>query len=237
MHHMALPLKHLLEERTSVIEYKNRTLFAHTIGFPHLTADDLDHVLATFILLFMGRYNIPDCCRAVGEKTPENVFFFSRLSRVFPAARFIGIVRDPRDVITSAWHFFGKSGALKLEEFVHAALPSLRAGLETLLAFSECNLSACRIVSYEELRQQPIPVLTDLFRFLNVSVDGPVLASIVSQTQFDAVLHQNESNDVHLRRFCRKGVVGDWCNTLSPEISCLIKQEFTSFFSRFGWTG
>jgi len=109
-------------------------------------------LLATGILLALDRQRNGKPCRAIGEKTPENVFLFPRLKRLFPAARFIGIVRDPRDILASAWHIFQKAApgddeAAAKARFVREACPQLDAGMRAMLALRTRYGEDCRIVT------------------------------------------------------------------------------------------
>ena len=103
---LAEPLDALLGARATALAAKNGDIFRHTGGYRLPTHDDAQLLLGTAILQNLSQQPGSQDCRAIGEKTPENVFFFPRLKQLFPAAKFIGIARDPRDVLASAWHFF-----------------------------------------------------------------------------------------------------------------------------------
>src|ERR1700722_16804848 len=105
---LAAPMDSLMAERSRALKAKNIGIFRHNSGYPLPEADDTEFLLRTAILLALRQQTAGKACRAVGEKTPENVFFFPRLKRLFPGAKLICIARDPRDVLTSAWHFFHK---------------------------------------------------------------------------------------------------------------------------------
>ena len=113
--HLAEPLDALMAARREALAAKNGSVFRDTGGYPLPESGDTDFLLATAVLLALERQRDGKACRAIGEKTPENVFFFARLKRLFPGAKFIGIARDPRDVLTSAWHFFHKAAAGRMQ--------------------------------------------------------------------------------------------------------------------------
>ena len=123
--------------------------------------------------------------RAVGEKTPENVFFFPRLLHLFPQAKFIGIARDPRDVLASAWHLFhrptpGEDVEAAKTAFVERALPPLNHCARAMLALAEQHPAQVALTTYEALLQDPAPVLAALFRFLDVTDAAATVADCVS---------------------------------------------------------
>ncbi len=152
MKHLAEPLEAMMASRGQVLDQKNRSVFRHSGGYQLPGSEDTDHLLGTAVLLALARQMDGTPRRAVGEKTPENVFFFERLKRLFPAAKFIGIARDPRDVLTSAWHFFHTQAVAEDEiaaktAFIRSALPSLDAGARTMLTLAERYQDDCCIAS------------------------------------------------------------------------------------------
>lgn len=237
-HQLAGPLDALVAARREGIAAKNG-LFGHTGGYPLPGAQDADVLLGTGVLLALSRQMEGRDCRAVGEKTPENVFLFARLRRLFPAAKFIGIARDPRDVLTSAWHMFhrarpGQDDRQAKLAMVRAALPSLDQGARTMLDLRRTDPSACMIVTYEAMRATPAPVAVALYRFLGVADDADIVARCVAETSFTAQAGR-AAGDGRDGTFLRKGVVGDWRSTLSDEMSELILDQLGWMFPEFGW--
>jgi hypothetical protein len=95
-------------------------------------------LVATAMLMALHQQAPGEDCLAYGEKTPENVFAFPEFMRLFPRAKSIAIARDPRDLQTSAWHFFrARDGRIQNEKlksaFVRLALPSINEGPPTML--------------------------------------------------------------------------------------------------------
>jgi hypothetical protein len=236
---LASPLERLMARRRQALEAKNTQLFRHTGGYPLPAGEEVDCLLGTAILLALHRQSAGKACRAVGEKTPENVFLFPRLQRLFPHARFIGIARDPRDVLTSAWHFFrrtavGKDEAAEKMGFIRVALPAMVKSAHIMLAMRKSAPDHCRIVTYETLIRDPSPTMAGLFRFLGVSDAEDVVAACVDRASFAnqagraAGTEQNGS-------FLRKGIVGDWVSTLTPEMNAMILEQLGWSFPHFGW--
>ena len=91
---LAEPLEALITARREALWAKNTGLFRHTGGYPLPEADDAEYLLGTGILLALHRQSEGKPCRAIGEKTPENVFFFPRLKQMFPGAKCIAIARE-----------------------------------------------------------------------------------------------------------------------------------------------
>jgi len=175
----------------------------------------------------------------VGEKTPENVFLFARLKRLFPGAKFIGIARDPRDVLSSAWHFFPRpppeDEVAAKTAFIASAFPALDNGARAMLALAAQFPSDCMNVTYERMRAAPAPVAAQLFRFLGVADGDDLVADCVARTSFTALSGGRSPGEVQDGSFFRKGVVGDWRSTFTPEMNAMILRKLRSMFPHFGW--
>jgi hypothetical protein len=232
--HFAEPLEALLTARGEALAAKNQTLFAHTGGYPLPEPDDADTLLGTAVLMSFLRQSKDKPCRAVGEKTPENVFFYPRLRALFPRAKLIAIARDPRDVLTSAWHLFHRPEAGEDEiaakfAFIRLALPSLADGMKTMIELAERHPGDVMIVTYEGLRRSPQLIVSNLYRFLGAADAAPLVADCIARTSFAAQSAGRSGG------FFRKGIAGDWPGTLTPEMGALIAGELGWSFPRFGW--
>jgi hypothetical protein len=221
---LAAPLGTLMGARRRALEAKNSGIFARTGGYPLPPSTHEDLLLGTGILAALAQQCGGRDCRAVGEKTPENVFFFPKLKGLFPAAKFIGIARDPRDVLASAWHFFhqaapGEDEAAARIDFVRMALPSLAEGMRAMLTLEAEYPGDCMLVTYEALHEAPAGVMARLFAFLGVPDGNSIVMECVAAK--DA--------------FMRTGQVGLWPNTLNAETNDMIVQQTGWAFARFGW--
>jgi hypothetical protein len=235
------PLEAAMAQRSQALQMKNRSLFQHTGGYPLPTPEDTEFLAGTAMLLAFSQQGADKDCQALGEKTPENVFFFARFQTLFPRAKFIGIARDPRDLLTSAWYFFRKPAhgpddeAAKLA-FILSALPSLAEGARAMLAFAEQQPNAFRMVTYERLRGDPEPAVAELFRFLGLSNRVETVRACLQRTSFAAMTGGRPAGVAEDGAFLRKGVVGDWKSTLTPAMNDLVLRELGWMFPYFGWT-
>ena len=239
MQELAVPLENLMRKRRKALEDKNKRIFRHTGGYALPAAQDVEFLIGTAILLALRQQKASETARAIGEKTPENVFFFPRLKRLFPGAKLIGIARDPRDVLTSAWHFFhgpmdGKDEAEEKKKFIHTALPSLVEGTRVMIAMAKDDPGHCMNVTYEALKGAPDATVAGLFRFLGVSDSPAIVAACLARTSF-AVQSGRQPGLENKGAFFRKGVVGDWTSTFDAEASGIILRELGWSFAHFGW--
>jgi len=241
MNGFAAPLDAVIKDWRNTVEAKNRRFFGHTGGYPLPNPDDADVLTGMAILLALGRQNADKKAKTIGEKTPENAFAFPRLHRIFPEAKFIGILRDPRDVLTSAWHFFhtsppGENQATAKLAFVRNALPSLIDGVRIMSRFAEANPAAIALTTYESLQRNQPKVLGQLFRHLGVSDAEDVVRNCIARTEFSVLTGGRQAGVEQKGAFLRKGVVGDWRSTLTPEANDLILREAGWMFPIFAWT-
>jgi len=235
------PLEAAMAQRSKALQTKNQGLFQHTGGYPLPTSEDIEFLAGTAMLLALSQQAGEKDCRAIGEKTPENVFFFARFRALFPSAKFIAIARDPRDVLASAWYFFRKPVAADEDRetqlaFIRSALPSLAEGARTMVAFGERYPNAYRMVTYERLRKDPEPAVAGLFRFLGLSDSAETVRACLAQTSFSTATGGRAAGVAQDGAFLRKGVVGDWRSALTPEMNDLVLRELGWMFQYFGWT-
>jgi hypothetical protein len=237
---LAVPLEKAMAQRAEVIAGKNEQLFGHTGGYPLPTKDDVEFVVGTAILAALHQQSEGNPYRAIGEKTPENVFFYPRLKALFPTAKFISIARDPRDVLTSAWHFFkkpvpGEDEVKAKLEFIRGALPSLDDGARKMVEFHKGNPDRHIFVTYDALRSRPGPFLAQLFRFIGVSDNAEIVAECIRKTDFAVQTGGRPAGVEQNGVFHRKGEVGSWKATLNAEMGQVILKDLGWMFPLFGW--
>jgi hypothetical protein len=99
------------------------------------------------------------------DGTPENTAYMLLLRLLFPAAKFVFLVRDPIDVIASIKHFDRAGGASR--NLVEAARAWDSLTLKGLLAYRAFGPDVVKIVPYAELVTDPAATLRDIFGFLS----------------------------------------------------------------------
>lgn len=118
--------------------------------------DDVDRVTTNFIenllLPLADRHN----CKFLSEKTPANVLIFTDLMALFPEARFIHVVRDPRAIISSMLQvgLRGKKKGWNTKDFttkVSAAIDYVRQTFKAGFDAAERASDRTLIVAYERL--------------------------------------------------------------------------------------
>jgi len=177
--------------------------------------DDLCREAAAFVLEKIAGTN--PAGRVVVEKSPRHALQAEWIQRLFPDARFLHVIRDPRDTAASLfaagaswapWAPRNPTGAAVLwRDHVEAA--RRLAGRDTYLE-----------VQYEAVREDPVGRLGDLYRWLALPADRALCERAVEQCrlarmQEGAPASQPTPNERPPTGFFRRGVVGGWAEELS----------------------
>jgi hypothetical protein len=228
-------------EHNKLLERKNRLILSEVGGYPLLEAAELGHLLATAILLGLDRQvaGKPDC-RAVGEKTPDNVRWFANLRLLFPRAKFILLVRDPRDVLISAWHHNarlnpGWSATKDVQSFVREMLPLVERDIRLGEAFGAAWPAQFLCVSYEALSEAGEATLLRLFGFLGAAATPELAASCVAAAAFERLSGGRARGEEAAGSHFRKGLVGDWRRVLTAETNRFVVEKAGWMLARYGW--
>lgn len=117
----------------------------------------------------------------LSEKTPDNVLVFEELIELFPNAKFIFVVRDPRGIINSFKNLKKKDLRNKIKrrigfgeylfEDINKVYKSLSSGDE----FSKKYDSQCLKVYYERLVNFPEQEIKKVCNFLDISYQTQML--------------------------------------------------------------
>ena len=107
-----------------------------------------------------------------GEKTPKNLFYVDVLSEMFPEARFVYLVRDPRAVVNSmnAIKYYSKDATINACNWRQSATDGYA------LLCSEVPEAQRMVVRYEDLVANPELTMRALCRFLGEEYEPGILA-------------------------------------------------------------
>src|ERR1700730_16430899 len=152
-------LRRALDQHSQLIAEKNESIFKELAGYPRLTDDDYQYLLASCIGLYLWRQSKDEpAVQAVGEKSPRNVLHFDILNVLFPTAKFIHIVRDGRDCAVSGWFHnlrltpeWVKKTYGSMEGYVTSFMDSWAKDVSAAQALADANPTRIRQVRYEDL--------------------------------------------------------------------------------------
>ncbi len=126
----------------------------------------LSFILDNFYKQYAKAHNIVS--KRWGDKTPLNTFFMNELSLVFPKGKFIHIIRNPYDSISS----YVKSG---IYQDVESASKRWVDSLELAIQFGEKYPEKYIEIFYEELVNDPREQTNKICKFLDIRFEDTML--------------------------------------------------------------
>jgi hypothetical protein len=239
---LAPALKMALDQHCGVIVDKNETLFNEIDGYPLLADDDFTYMLGACIALFLMRQSKDKPAQAIGEKTPDNSRYFAELSVVFPAAKFIHLVRDGRDCAVSGWFhnlrlasadILGKFGSVG--EYAKAFAEVWASELATAQKFIDRNPHRVHQIRYEDIVASPKQALAGVCTFLGVEATKTIVDRSELEASFEKLSGGRKPGNEDRLSFFRKGVSGDWRNHLDQTHDAAFRETAGTWMRRFGY--
>nr|XP_037272442.1 sulfotransferase 1A2-like isoform X1 [Rhipicephalus microplus] len=166
--------------------------------------------------------------------------------------KIIYIMRNPKDVCVSLYHFTrliketGYEGSFKdfFESFLKGHVSYGPIWKHYLEWWEHRNDPNVLIVSYEDLHKDACNVIQRIALFLGQPLRDDEVTAIAEHCNFSHMAHNPAANYEHWRKlgfvnlqeggFMRKGIVGDWKNYLTPEMN---SQMDAWIEEKFGDTG
>jgi hypothetical protein len=131
---------------------------------------------------------------SVGKKyycddTPKHLFYLHTIFDLFPHAKVIGCIRDPRDFLASYKHYWRKViDSRRIKELYHPVITSLlwRGSSNVLLNHAnKCCRDRLIVVRYESLVQKPKVEVDRICRFLGFEYSDDMLSIESHNSSFE----------------------------------------------------
>ncbi|NLX05311.1 MAG: sulfotransferase [Phycisphaerae bacterium] len=197
--------------------------------------EDLDRLVCDFIRRLLLPLADRNGCRLLSEKTPPNVLVFPQLLELFPDARLIHVIRDPRAVIASMLQVGRRSR--KVGWSLHPYAYSVAAGIEYTrrcfdAGFAAAGAASQRVltVSYERLVSDPEAETRRVCRFLELEWSDRML----SPGQFSHLGEEAITNEVFYDRESYErdpeiGQIDKWKSQLTAVEQLRIASAFAGY--------
>ncbi len=161
----------------------------------------------------------------IAEKSPNNVFFFPHLNRIFPDARFINMIRDGRDVVSSLLRMDWKSPNGKPIPYTQDVKQAASYWKQAVLSgrqFGKTQQASGKYleIKYEDIVGSAESTLRNLFSFLGEEWESQTLS-------FHEAKHDlgDESSSSQVIKPLYQSSVGRWKKDLSQEDQSVLKNE------------
>lgn len=194
---------------------------------------DVDRAMYEFIDRILGPVVAASDACYVSEKTPSNVLIFRDLHELFPGARFVFVIRDPRAIVSSMLAVGERArakgeGAPGFTRDVRVAVQSVRQHLEAGFDFARSAPDRCFILRFEDLTTRPEEVTRELCDFLRLDWSASMLRpDMVSHTSENALTKTGVWYDQAM--FNRKPDptrIDAWTDKLAPGHQVLVTRAF-----------
>ena len=188
-------------------------------GASLFTGEDLDRLFSFIVYLaaLRGAQNKKDTdkikCYGINDNAIINRLFM--YIKLFPNAKFICIVRDPRSIVVSSWYnnlrvepgFLQNRGKNKEYWAMQVANFWVR-DMQNVLNFADNFPKKIFLIRYEDLRLDPFSNYKKIFSFLGVNTNDNIIENVIKKTSF---------NKFKNGKFFRKASIDDWKEELSRE--------------------
>jgi len=126
-----------------------------------------------------------------GEKTPGHVFSVDKIIEIYPNARIIQMIRNPRDTTISRLNKKNEKSKSIFDKLLNALFVNIEWNLSTKLArrYQKLLEEKYLVISFEELLQNPREKIERICNFLDINFEESMLNVSTINSSFS-----NESN-------------------------------------------
>lgn len=190
---------------------------------------DAEHVIATFrrtdrthedlFLVLLACYAAQRGKPRCGEKTPRHLLKVEEIARTFPRSRFISIFRDPRAVASSELNARFGSPSVFITARRWARYIDMHLRLTGLLPRERYLM-----IQYEELVQEPEPVLRRVCAFLEEDYH-PSMLEFHARSESEKGYPASETWKHKTMRPLDPSRLDDWRMRLTPQQIAIIERK------------
>jgi hypothetical protein len=175
--------------------------------------------------------------KVLADKTPQHILSVGLLRTLYPACKFINIVRDPRDAATSALFHLALGDPRPRDQYIESFIAeSWRLHVEAAVAAQEqLGASVVLNVRYEDMHRDDRGTIRKCLQHIGVDCSEAAVESCVQAGSFEKLSGGRKRGQTDAKSFYRSGTVGDWRNHLDPDLARRCCQSIQNLMDRFGY--
>jgi hypothetical protein len=180
----------------------------------------------------------------VGDKTPGYTETLADMHGLFPEARFVHVIRDPRDVAVSRLFQRARTAANPeiavpgdplYYQTVEEVAEQWHLGAARVKAFCRACPGVLHELRYEDLLQAFRGTVRLLLEFFAVELSPETIVQIEHVTRFEAMTGGRARGHADPGSFYRKGIAGDWLERLDDEAVGLVERRCGGWMDAYGY--
>ena len=199
-------------------------------------------ILRTIIDSQLARYiaagRVKPRLKIVGDKTPIHTLTMAKLAAMYPEAKFIHIIRDPRDMATSQWVRYAKNNDPRginiytEQQITRIWVTHVQAARQNGAQLGNTRYAEVR---YEDLMENEAAEMARLLRFLGADASDSQVARCMEAGSFKKHTGGRKRGEELAGAFYRKGVAGDWVNHLPAEVVLRSCRQIAPLMRSYGY--
>ncbi len=151
------------------------------------------------------------------KNLPRIIKSHSRYRKEYP--RVIYIIRDPRDVMASSYHYYTSrnKNTLSFKKFIRSKRTGLPAWFKHYKSWEN---NADLIIKYEDLKKDCFKEIKKIAGFVKMNVTDKQIRNAINECEFEKLQQKDASKkgkEVKKKPFFRKGSVGQWKDLFDEE--------------------
>ncbi len=174
----------------------------------------------------IGQFN-PDKKNTFLEKTPRHIFFYSKICSYYPSAKFICMIREPKNIVSSRLRKHPK----RKKSLIRLALLYNKISAAILKIESKDNVI---VVRYEDLTADNKSSLIKICEFLNIPYDRQLLENVIAPNEIVSD-HEFWKNNNLVLQSIRENDPDKWRDSLDADQAHLVNYITKSYASKFGY--
>ncbi len=220
----------------------NNAAFPELRPYASIDEDGRRRVLRHAITTLLASQCAGPLPAVLADRTPANIEYIGLLNDLFPQARFVHVLRDPRDVAVSLW-FHGQRTNPEWINSRYRSIDTLAielaggwaSAVETVRRQARVLGERYREIRYEDLKSDFAATVGGLFEFLGVEAGAQHLAAAAQAGDFKRLAGGRDPGAENRDSHFRKGISGDWRNHLRADTVARISSRAGAALATLGY--